>query len=110
MINRNTIFLDGRKIGTYKSVFTAGTGHIEFDGFKPYEPTLNENQQIVLEYLKTQFGKHEMFTKSIFNSMQDLLFDYWNGEVNTAFEQLDLKQEIQVLEVFGQWTLEQEEE
>lgn len=74
------------------------------------QPTLNENQQIMLEYLKKQFGKHEMFMKIIFNPIQRLLFDYLNDEVNTAFEQLDLKQEIQILEVFGQWVLEQEEE
>lgn len=69
---------------------------------------LNENQQIVLEYLKKQFGKYEMFIKSIFDPIQELLSDCWNGEVNIAFEQLDLKQEIQVLEVFAQWVLEQE--
>ena len=74
------------------------------------QPQLNENQQIVLEYLKKQFGKYEMFIKSIFDPIQELLSDCWNGEVNIAFEQLDLKQEIQVLEVFGQWALEQEEE
>lgn len=73
-------------------------------------PNLNENQKIVLEYLKKQFGKYEMFIKSIFDPIQELLDDCWNGEVNIAFEQLDLKQEIQVLEVFGQWALEQEEE
>lgn len=73
------------------------------------QPTLNENQQIVLEYLKTYFGKHEIFVKSIFDPIQELLFDCWDDEVDTAFEQLDLKQEIQVLEVFGQWACEQEE-
>lgn len=74
------------------------------------QPQLNDNQRIVLEYLKKQFGKYEMFIKSIFDPIQELLSDCWNGEVNIAFEQLDLKQEIQVLEVFGQWALEQEEE
>lgn len=80
------------------------------DVYQLDQPQLNENQQIVLEYLKTQFGKHEIFVKSIFDPIQELLFDCWDDEVDTAFEQLDLKQEIQVLEVFGQWALEQEEE
>ncbi|MCD5001199.1 hypothetical protein IV487_01810 [Enterococcus saccharolyticus] len=47
-------------------------GYIEFlESLK--QPTLNENQQIVLEYLKTQFGKHEIFVKSIFDPIQELL-------------------------------------
>lgn len=76
----------------------------------PEQPQLNENQQIVLDYLKTQFGKNSIFVKSIFDPISDLLSDVWIDDVDTAFEQLDLKQEIQVLEVFGHWALEQEEE
>lgn len=74
------------------------------------QPQLNENQKIVLEYLKTNFGKYDMFVKSIFYPIQELVSEYWVSEVNTAFEQLDLKQEVQVLQAFIQWTLEQEEE
>lgn len=74
------------------------------------QPQLNENQQIVLDYLKKQFGKHSIFVKSIFDPISDLLSDIWIDDVDIAFEQLDLKQEIQVLEVFSQWALEQEEE
>lgn len=71
---------------------------------------LNENQQIVLGFLKTRFGKHSIFVKSIFDPISDLLSDIWIDDVDIAFEQLDLKQEIQVLEAFAQWALEQEEE
>ncbi|MDO0919876.1 MULTISPECIES: hypothetical protein [unclassified Enterococcus] len=74
------------------------------------QPQLNENQQIVLDYLKKQFGKHSIFVKSIFDPISDLLSDIWIDDVDIAFEQLDLKQEIQVLEVFSQWVQEQEEE
>lgn len=74
------------------------------------QPQLNENQQIVLDYLKKQFGKHSIFVKSIFDPISDLLSDIWIDDVDIAFEQLDLKQEIQVLEVFSQWAQEQEEE
>lgn len=74
------------------------------------QPQLNENQQIVLDYLKKQFGKHSIFVKSIFDPISDLLSDIWIDDVDIAFEQLDLKQEIQVLEAFAQWALEQEEE
>ncbi|WP_288746398.1 hypothetical protein [uncultured Enterococcus sp.] len=73
------------------------------------QPQLNENQQIVLEYLKYRFGKYDdVFVRSIFSPIYDLISECWDDELNTAFEQLDLKQEIQVLEVFGQWALEQE--
>lgn len=74
------------------------------------QPQLNEYQQIVLDYLKTRFGKHSIFVKSIFDPISDLLSDIWIDDVDIAFEQLDLKQEIQVLEAFAQWALEQEEE
>ena len=74
------------------------------------QPQLNENQQIVLDFLKTRFGKHSIFVKSIFDPISDLLSDIWIDDVDIAFEQLDLKQEIQVLEVFSQWVQEQEEE
>ncbi|MGM0228677.1 hypothetical protein IGJ28_000738 [Enterococcus sp. AZ091] len=74
------------------------------------QPQLNENQQIVLEYLKTRFGKHGILVKSVFVPINDLLSGAWNDDVDIALEQLDLKQEIQVLEVFSQWALEQEEE
>lgn len=76
----------------------------------PEQPQLNPNQQIVLEYLKTRFGKNSIFVKSVFVPINELLSSAWNDDVDIALEQLDLKQEIQVLEVFGQWALEQEEE
>lgn len=83
---------------------------VMLENFEPKQPQLNENQQIVLDYLKKQFGKHSIFVKSIFDPISDLLSDIWIDDVDIAFEQLDLKQEIQVLEVFSQWAQEQEEE
>ncbi|WP_313151125.1 hypothetical protein [Enterococcus sp.] len=83
---------------------------VMLENFEPKQPQLNENQQIVLDYLKTRFGKNSIFVKSIFDPISDLLSDVWIDDVDIAFEQLDLKQEIQVLEVFGQWALKQEEE
>ncbi|MDT2809176.1 hypothetical protein P7H43_01550 [Enterococcus asini] len=52
MIKKNTVFLNGRKIGTYEFVQKAGSGHINFNGFDPYEAKLTDDQQIVLEWLK----------------------------------------------------------
>ena len=75
-----------------------------------HQPTLNENQQIVLEYLKNQFGKYEIFEKNIFGPIIDLNQDPWNDRVNEACWKLNLKEQNQVLQAFASWVLEQEEE
>lgn len=109
------LILNGRKPQSIKSgervVYLYDALNIVNKEFsKTEQPQLNENQQILLDYLKKQFGKHSIFVKSIFDPISDLLSDIWIDDVDIAFEQLDLKQEIQVLEVFSQWALEQEEE
>ena len=75
------------------------------------QPSLNENQLEVLEWLKRLFGKYDyLFDKSIFYSIYDFTSDAGNG-INITFEQpLSLKEEVQVLQAFSQWALEQEEE
>ncbi|MCM6931253.1 hypothetical protein NE261_05440 [Enterococcus italicus] len=75
------------------------------------QPQLNENQLEVLEWLKRLFGKYDyLFDKSIFYSIYDFTSDAGNG-INITFEQpLSLKEEVQVLQAFSQWALEQEEE
>lgn len=85
-------------------------GEYDIEVYEYHQPQLNDNQQIVLDYLKKRFGKHSIFVKSIFDPISDLLSDIWIDDVDIAFEQLTLKQEIQVLEVFSQWILEQGEE
>lgn len=113
------LIIQGKAWGEFESA-RRSKGNIEISGYRSYggthtvrmveQPQLNENQLIVLDYLKTQFRKNSIFVKSIFDPISDLLSDVWIDDVDIAFEQLDLKQEIQVLEVFGQWALEQEEE
>lgn len=113
------LIIQGKAWGEFESA-KRSKGNIEIGGYRSYggthtvrmvdQPQLNENQQIVLDYLKTRFVKNSIFVKSIFDPISDLLSDVWIDDVDIAFEQLDLKQEIQVLEVFGQWALEQEEE
>lgn len=114
------LIIDRKTWGEFKSA-KRSKGNIEISGYRSYEGVhtirvmerpieLNENQQIVLEYLKTRFGKHGILVKSVFVPINDLLSGAWNDDVDIALEQLDLKQEIQVLEVFSQWALEQEEE
>lgn len=75
------------------------------------QPQLNENQQIVLEYLKYRFGKYDdVFVRSIFSPIEDLISECWDDDTNYAFGALSLKEETQVLQSFIQWALEQEEE
>lgn len=113
------LIIQGKAWGEFESA-KRSKGNIEISGYRSYggthtvrmvdQPQLNENQQIVLDFLKIRFGKHSIFVKSIFDPISDLLSDIWIDDVDIAFEQLDLKQEIQVLEAFAQWALEQEEE
>lgn len=73
-------------------------------------PNLNENQQIVLEYLKYRFGKYDdVFVRSIFDPIDDLISECLDDDINDAGGALSLKEEAQVLQVFSQWALEQEE-
>lgn len=75
------------------------------------QPQLNENQQIVLEYIKYKFSKQPVFLrKTIFYPIGELFSNKCDDDVNDAFDVLDLKQEAEVLQAFSQWVLEQEEE
>lgn len=109
MIKENTIFLDGRKIGTYKAVLKAGSGHIDFNGFEPYEVKLNNNQQVVLEWFKNE-KKTQPFA-----TVADFFAAYFEGTeevpLNTmvSFEQLTTVEQYQVLAAFAEWGMKQEE-
>lgn len=76
-------------------------------GFK--RPYLNENQQIVLDWLKNDMLDDSDFYNTIYNSR----FLHVNGEPhrkeNIAFMKLKNKELAQVIQAFSQWALEQEE-
>lgn len=73
------------------------------------KPQLNENQQIVLDWLKNDMLDDSDFYNTIYNSR----FLHVNGEPhrkeNIAFMKLKNKELAQVIQAFSQWTLEQEE-
>ncbi|MDB1688325.1 hypothetical protein [Enterococcus casseliflavus] len=69
MIKPNTIFLDGRKIGTYRNMRTAGTGHINFNGFEPYE----KKRYRVLLPIRFSSYKYNYLTATGIHGMTDLL-------------------------------------
>ncbi|EOB3346912.1 hypothetical protein ACIJDX_000136 [Enterococcus faecalis] len=80
-------------------------------GFK--RPYLNENQQIVLDWLKvaTTDNYKNPVLEGLFAvvGMVNDLHPHFDPEICKAYEALILEQEAQVLEVFAKWALEQEE-
>ncbi|MGN3394068.1 hypothetical protein [Enterococcus gallinarum] len=82
------------------------------------QPQLNDNQRIVLEYLKEmcppKLGVSAMVTA--YCLVDDNINDNWQEyseeipEHIEALQELSIGEENQVLEVFAKWALEQEEE
>ncbi len=82
------------------------------------QPQLNENQQIVLKYLKSmcppKLGVSAMVTA--YCLVDDNINDNWQEyseeipEHIEALQKLSVAEENQVLQAFSQWALEQEEE
>ena len=76
------------------------------------QPQLNENQQIVLDWLKEEQTKNPEL--SIFGTLS-VLFDesenrFMNLDVIDALNDLSNSQQSGVFQAFSQWALEQEEE
>lgn len=73
------------------------------------QPQLNENQQIVMEFLKVKTS-HSNFADAIYQleSSENWLEPEENYDI--AYEALNNKERLQVIKVACQWALEQEEE
>ncbi|EOS7751577.1 hypothetical protein E5K31_RS12235, partial [Enterococcus hirae] len=69
------------------------------------QPQLNDNQKIVLEWLKSNRNSLKVPMLAIYE-----LAELADENTNLAYHQLDSKQEIEVLAAFAQWGLGQEEE
>lgn len=85
---------------------------VMLENFEPKQPQLNENQQIVLEWLKEEQTKNPEL--SIFGTLS-VLFDesenrFMNLDVIDALNDLSNSQQSGVFQAFSQWALEQEEE
>lgn len=74
------------------------------------QPELNENQLVVLDWLKNDMLDDSDFYNTIYNSR----FLHVNGKPhrkeNIAFMKLKNKELAQVIQAFSQWAIEQEEE
>lgn len=81
-----------------------------FEADESVQAQLNENQQIVLDWLKNDMLDDSDFYNTIYNSR----FLHVNGEPhrkeNIAFMKLKNKELAQVIQAFSQWAIEQEEE
>lgn len=85
---------------------------VMLENFEPKQPQFNENQQIVLEWLKEEQTKNPEL--SIFGTLS-VLFDesenrFMNLDVIDALNDLSNSQQAGVFQAFSKWALEQEEE
>lgn len=110
MIKKNTVFLNGRKIGTYEFVQKAGSGHINFNGFDPYEAKLTDDQQEVLEWLQIYADKDsgdKPFQTIFF--LWDCIKSNNLGNVElSALRELTRVEQFQVLSAFAEWGMANE--
>lgn len=89
-------------------------GHVEALAesiVKALQPTLNENQQIVLEKMKNIQEEYDI--SFVFEELGWLLTTGGKmkyKEFATAYESLSVAELAQVLQAFASWALEQEEE
>lgn len=117
------LIIQGKAWGEFESA-KRSKGNIEISGYRSYggthtvrmvdQPRLNDNQQIVLDYLK-EIAKEGV---SPMLGMEFLKYELGQNEysgfrasaVGEAFYEFNNKEEAQVLQAFSQWALEQEEE
>lgn len=82
----------------------------KIESMEPIQPTLNGNQQIVLEWLKERYKNPIIINPvAVIFSLHDAYVENEHSEVSEAYGELTDKEESQVLQVFSQWAQEQED-
>ena len=71
------------------------------------QPQLNENQQIVLDWLKEEKTNSSL---TAFDCIYSFIYGNPKDIVTQIWSELNAKEEAQVLEAFGKWAQEQWEE
>ncbi|WP_368243255.1 MULTISPECIES: hypothetical protein [Enterococcus] len=109
------LIIQGKAWGEFESA-KRSKGNIEISGYRSYggthtvrmvdQPQLNENQQIVLEWLKEEKNNSKL---TAFDCIYSFIYGNPEDLVTETWAELNAKEEAQVLEAFGQWVLEQEE-
>ncbi|MGH1811306.1 hypothetical protein ABE893_11200 [Enterococcus entomosocium] len=74
------------------------------------QPQINENQQIVLDWVKEYMLDNSDFYNTIYASKQLYSYGVPFGEESKAFTKLNNRELAQVLELFSKWAQEQGEE
>ncbi|MEB6043224.1 hypothetical protein MXE73_06990 [Enterococcus faecalis] len=108
------LVINGKTWGEFESAKRI-KGHIVISGYESYggchtvrgikQPELNKNQQIVLDWLKEEMKKENMFPISCLWELQS-----WHAPKNvcSAYLALDKDRQFQLLSAFIEWS-EQEE-
>lgn len=72
-------------------------------------PELNENQQIVLDWLKNDMLDNSDFYNTLYSSRKLYVVGEPYRKENIAFMKLGDKELAQVIQAFSRWAIEQEE-
>ncbi|NSV57003.1 hypothetical protein EB57_00288 [Enterococcus faecalis] len=72
-------------------------------------PELNENQQIVLDWLKNDMLDNSDFYNTLYSSRRLYVVGEPYRKENIAFMKLGDKELAQVIQAFSRWAIEQEE-
>lgn len=81
-------------------------------GFEPYDPTLNLNQQIVLEWLKVEHRKREVLAILVVKELATIIShaQFSDIPVYQSFMMLSHSEQNTVFQMFFQWALKQRAE
>lgn len=114
------LVINGKTWGEFESAKRI-KGHIVISGYELYggchtvrgikQSKLNENQQIVLDWLKERFNETEIkasCTGYLWKLHQSYIDDEAD-EAGIAYEELSYEEESEVVRVFAEWVIEQEE-
>ena len=124
------VYNDKKLIGKCSNYFIdkvqGSSDFIYLGDFKPKQPELNENQQIVLEWLESTWTDRknmQWFPFEVINSLYQQFDAAWENLTLKEFEQfekdkpyikaygeLTALEQLEVLQVFSQLALEQEAE
>ncbi|MDU3375069.1 MAG: hypothetical protein E7F16_14905 [Enterococcus casseliflavus] len=115
------LIIQGKAWGEFENA-KRSKGNIEISGYRSYggthtvrmvdQPQLNDNQQIVLDYLKDKCNVYSFIAYKPFEAILRLNAldpEKTELEVKNTIDELTYKQQAQVLQAFSQWALEQEE-
>lgn len=86
---------------------------VMLENFEPKQPQLNENQQVVLEWLKGNLvlGYGASLIKTIYLLQRENTIEIpENRYIRKAYRSLSTSEEATVVQLFIDWALEQEEE